>query len=285
MTTFKPKMFKSQNGCCICRAKSSSSRFTTSERYATSFQGCFQVEEERRGDICNACVLIVKRWNKLPASVTKNWAHVVDARQGPGMKIVSRPKKKEEEVECLKYKHKYIRKGGSKIPAVPVQVSRSRNNSEGSNRSVSPVISEKTGSASVSCSASGSSSGSNSGSNSGSSSPLPSLYPDFLDPLYWRRIKVCCGILFIGQLGEVMMDQRFYKKCSRSADCQTRGGHHAIKDVEGSESGENDSEVESSEFFPVNHGVEKTQVETEDLSGDPDPPLASHLETFSCVST
>ena len=196
MTTFKPKMFKSQNGCCICRAKSSrlaekislgkiiiiflpfcSSRFTTSERYAPSFQGCFQVEEERRGDICNACVLIVKRWNKLPPSQTKNWAHVVDARQGPGMKIVSRPKKKEEEVECLKYKHKYIRKGGSKIPAVPVKVSRSRSNSEGSNRSVSPSISDKTGSGS----------GSGCGSSSGSSSPTPSLYPDFLDPLYWRR--------------------------------------------------------------------------------------------------
>ena len=188
MTTFKPKMFKSQNGCCICRAKSSrladkiklykiliilfpSSRFTTSERYAPSFQGCFQVEEERRGDICNACVLIVKRWNKLPASQTKNWAHVVDARQGPGMKIVARPKKKEEEVECLKYKHKYIRKGGGKISAVPVQLSRSRSNSEGSNRSVSPSISEKT----------------SSGSGSGSGSPTPSLYPDFLDPLYWRR--------------------------------------------------------------------------------------------------
>ena len=82
------------------------------------------------------------------------------------------------------------------------------------------------------------------------------------------------------------MDQRFYKKCSPSADCQTRGGRHAHKDVEGSESGENDSEVESSEFFPVHHVVEKTQLlEKEDLSGDPDQPLAADLETFSCVST
>ena len=87
------------------------------------------------------------------------------------MKIVSRPKKKDEEVECLKYKHKYVRKGGTKVPAVPVKVSRSRNNSEGSNRSVSPSISEKT----------------TSGSGSGSTSPTPSLYPAFLDPLYWRR--------------------------------------------------------------------------------------------------
>jgi len=143
MTTFKPKMFKSQNGCCICRAKSSSSRFTASDRYSPSFSGCFQIEDERRGDICNACVLIVKRWNKLPASENKNWAHVVDARQGPGMKIVARPKKKDDDVECLKYKHKYIRKGPTKISNV--KTNRSRSNSEGSNRSVSPSISDKTG--------------------------------------------------------------------------------------------------------------------------------------------
>jgi len=255
-------MFKSQNGCCICRAKSSSSRFTGSERYSTSFQGCFLVEDERRGDICNACVLIVKRWNKLSPSDSKNWAHVVDARQGPGMKIVARPKKKEEDSECLKYKHKYIRKGGTKISTV--KINRSRSNSEGSNsnRSVSPSISDKTG----------------------ASSTTESLYPDFLDPSYWRRTKVCCGILFIGQLGEVMMDQRFYKKCSGSAHCQTVPGNG--KDVLPSEGGENDSEIENTEFFPVNQS-EKSKLEKDDLvrRGGAHQQLDSDLEQFSCVST
>ena len=82
-----------------------------------------------------------------------------------------------------------------------------------------------------------------------------------------------------------MMDQRFYKKCSPAAPCQTRGARQAHKELGGSESGENDSEVESSEFFPVHHVVEKTQLEKEDLSGDPDQPLPADLETFSCVST
>merc|ERR1719341_1041547 len=36
------------------------------------------------GDICNACVLIVKGWRQLPVGTSKNWAHVVDARAGPG---------------------------------------------------------------------------------------------------------------------------------------------------------------------------------------------------------
>lgn len=37
----KPKMYRSLNGCCICRAKSSSSRFTDSKRYERDFQSCF----------------------------------------------------------------------------------------------------------------------------------------------------------------------------------------------------------------------------------------------------
>ena len=63
----KPKMYRSIEGCCICRAKSSSSRFTDSKRYEKDFQSCFGLHETRSGDICNACVLLVKRWKKSPA--------------------------------------------------------------------------------------------------------------------------------------------------------------------------------------------------------------------------
>lgn len=42
--------------------------------------------------MCNACVLIVKRWRNLPEDSSKHWAHVVDARIGPGVKTVQRPR-------------------------------------------------------------------------------------------------------------------------------------------------------------------------------------------------
>uniref|UniRef100_F6WDW6 SIN3-HDAC complex associated factor n=1 Tax=Monodelphis domestica TaxID=13616 RepID=F6WDW6_MONDO len=89
----KPKMYRSLEGCCICRAKSSSSRFTDSKRYEKDFQSCFGLHETRSGDICNACVLLVKRWKKLPAGSKKNWNHVVDARAGPSLKTTLKPKK------------------------------------------------------------------------------------------------------------------------------------------------------------------------------------------------
>ncbi|KAH9497230.1 Protein Family fam60a [Dermatophagoides farinae] len=79
----KPKIYRSNSGCCICRAKSSSSRFTDSKKYEAEFEKCFRIDEKRTGEICNACVLLVKRWKKLPTGTNKNWHHVVDARAGP----------------------------------------------------------------------------------------------------------------------------------------------------------------------------------------------------------
>lgn len=72
----RPKVFRSRLGCCICGAKSSTSRFTSSTKYEEHFQGCFIVNEKRQGEICNACVLLVKRWSRLPEGSTKNWKHV-----------------------------------------------------------------------------------------------------------------------------------------------------------------------------------------------------------------
>ena len=90
MSSFhRPRVYRSIGGCCICRAKSSSSRFTTSDKYENLFQACFRLPSacpRRSGEICNACVLLVKRYQKLPINSNRHWAHVVDARAGPGVK-------------------------------------------------------------------------------------------------------------------------------------------------------------------------------------------------------
>lgn len=37
----KSKIYRSNDGCCICKTKSSSSRFTDSSRYEETFRLCF----------------------------------------------------------------------------------------------------------------------------------------------------------------------------------------------------------------------------------------------------
>ncbi|XP_071446038.1 formin-E-like [Hetaerina americana] len=98
----KPKVYRSSTGCCICRAKSSSSRFTDSKKYEEDFVECFKLHERRTGEICNACVLLVKRWKKLPAGSERNWRHVVDARAGPGTKSLTKFKSKNKKKPKLK---------------------------------------------------------------------------------------------------------------------------------------------------------------------------------------
>lgn len=57
--------------CYVC-----SSRFTDSKKYEEDFVDCFQLKERRAGEVCNACVLLVKRWKKLPPGSQRHWRHV-----------------------------------------------------------------------------------------------------------------------------------------------------------------------------------------------------------------
>jgi len=192
MSAYKPKIYRSQDGCCICKAKSSSSRFTDSGKYEDACQECFKLEETRRGEICNACVLIVKRWKKLPRNTSKNWAHVVDARTGPGTKNIFKQKKKESPVvpfveKPFKYKHVYKRKP---LKTKKRQEEEEEEEIEGR---LGHVATSRSSWSSTYCST-----------------------PEFLDNSYWRRQAVCCGVVYVGRLGEMMMDQRLYSPCNKS---------------------------------------------------------------------
>ncbi|XP_055617877.1 SIN3-HDAC complex-associated factor [Toxorhynchites rutilus septentrionalis] len=98
----KPKVYRSSSGCCICKAKSSSSRFTDSSKYETDFVECFQLTVPRKGEICNACVLLVKRFKRLPPGSDRHWGHVVDARIGPGMKSITKFKRMKDNLVDVK---------------------------------------------------------------------------------------------------------------------------------------------------------------------------------------
>lgn len=230
----KPKVYRSSTGCCICRAKSSSSRFTDSKKYEDDFMDCFQLHERRSGEICNACVLLVKRWKKLPAGSERNWRHVVDARAGPGTKSLTKFKSKNkkklklkpdsiQKVEKLiKKKHIYMKNdrsvreespgalsdditgedfmsdvSGMSMPSslapspTPSDDSAALSSVKQCNKSVSPHRSEK-------------------GNKRRLSTPAIS---SFLDMSFWKREKVCCGTIFKGPYGAVIVDPRFLKPC------------------------------------------------------------------------
>lgn len=187
MFTFhKPKVFRSGNGCCICKAKSSSSRFTDSKRYEHVFERCFDLspkDEDRSGEICNACVLLVKRFLKLPQGSTRNWNHVVDARSGPGIKSLA---KKKSVAKSL---------GGRSTPdqaavdCTPEKLLKKKHVYKSKKKQAAPVRQRNPSNASLAVS-------------------------DFLDMTLWEKEKICCGTIFRGPFGETVIDARFITPCS-----------------------------------------------------------------------
>jgi len=186
MTTFhRPKLFRSGAGCCICKAKSSSSRFTLSVKYEGDFRGCFKLSSLRSGDLCNACVLIVKRWRKLPRTNKKDWAHIVDAKGGPGSVGKGSGRKKtedsEEKLEKIRRKFKVKPKSSRKLEFL-------RESKSSRKKSL----------------------------NIGKSRIDQNLLTDFFPPDYWRRKTTCCGAVYVGLAGERMVTKAEQERCSNN---------------------------------------------------------------------
>lgn len=224
----KPKMYRSLDGCCICRAKSSSSRFTDSKRYERDFQSCFGLGETRSGEICNACVLLVKRWKKLPVGSKKNWNHVVDARGGPSLKTTVKSKK-------VKSLSRRIRP--NQISRVQKELKRHNSDAHSTTSSASPAQSPSYSNQSDD--------GSDSELTPGSArSPVFS----FLDLTYWKRQRVCCGIIYKGRFGEVLIDPHLYKPCCQKKQEQEQEEEEEEEEEEEDEDGDLEKdEVQSSQ--------------------------------------
>lgn len=195
----KPKVYRSPSGCCICGAKSSSSRFTSSKRYESEFSGCFRTGTERRtGDICNACVLLVKRWRKLPKGTDRHWQHMLDARSAGTNRLAYHKGGRSASRKDVSGKRDLVFGRYANSPAQNNGYDSSDDSDlsdcEGFNRRQRQKRTRQPQSA--------------------------AQFSSFLDPSYWKKTKVCCGTIFVGAAGEVMIDARFWHPC---ASCRPGG--------------------------------------------------------------
>ncbi|XP_067209562.1 SIN3-HDAC complex-associated factor isoform X2 [Linepithema humile] len=208
----KPKVYRSSTGCCICKAKSSSSRFTDSKKYEDDFMPCFQLEERRSGEICNACVLLVKRFKKLPPGSNRHWRHVVDARAGPGIKSLTKfkaknkRKLKDKPDKFIKKKHTYIKTEADReqSPAMSDDLTEDYRltDSKASSRSESASDDEDVGTNEKQLDL------------ASEDQDMTEDDSNFIDLSYYKRQMICCGSIFKGAYGEVIMCPPFLKPCT-----------------------------------------------------------------------
>ncbi|EGI58586.1 PREDICTED: protein FAM60A [Acromyrmex echinatior] len=206
----KPKVYRSSTGCCICKAKSSSSRFTDSKKYEDDFMLCFQLDERRSGEICNACVLLVKRFKKLPPGNDRNWRHVVDARAGPGIKSLTKFKAKNKRKvkdisdKLAKKKHVYVK----------TETDREQSPSMSDDLIEDYTLADsKASSRSESISDDDDDIGSNDKQLDLVQDQDMNEDNDFLDLSYYKREIICCGSIFRGANGEIIMYPSSLKPC------------------------------------------------------------------------
>jgi hypothetical protein len=197
----RPRLFRSADGCCVCGAKSSSSRFTESVRYENNFEQCFGLDPVtlRSTEICNACVLLVKRYRRLPVGAKRSWPHVVGARAGPGLKSMLRIKNRQtpshdsRTVALTTVEDLIVR---STKAAVLTSTSR-RNLIFKCQQPLrrSPGLHWSVGGA--------------------TSWPRPhSINNGFIDVSYWTSKQVCCGTIFVGQYNDILVDTQLLNLCS-----------------------------------------------------------------------
>jgi len=210
--------------------------------------------EQRAGDICNACVLIVKRWRMLPHGTGKNWAHVVDARAGPGhntkkmmVSIVARPTTKrsledDHHVKIVKKKKKVMVNQIEPRVEKFEKIRRKRKNKTCVKRR--EVVEHR---------------------------QIDTNVSGFIDLGYWRRMATCCGQVFVGQLGEVMLDQCKYSPCLAHARSNTHVASAADSDPASS----------PASFIPDSADVdsEKSFIDDDDIDS-----ISFYSDTDSSVS-
>lgn len=173
---------------------------------------CFQLNERRSGEICNACVLLVKRFKKLPPGNDRNWRHVVDARAGPGIKSLTKfkaknkRKLKDKSEKLAKKKHVYVKTDVDREQSPPM----SDDLNEDYRLTDSKALS-RSGSISDDDDDIGS-----------TEKPLDHVQHqdvnedddfNFLDLSYYKREITCCGSIFRGANGEIIMYSSSLKPC------------------------------------------------------------------------
>lgn len=219
----RPRVFRSRLGCCICGAKSSSSRFTSSSKYEVLFSGCFQLNEKRQGEICNACVLLVKRWKKLPPGSSKNWKHVVDSKAS--VKRTTKPRRSSRTLSLENGKEMTSTANGratsGRNDSCGAESTRDEDEMETDSGDLSPTLmcgSPSPSPSDMSDEFSSSSLTTQPVKSVSTASQTSFLFPSltsstknklpFIDLSTWRREEICCGTIFRGPYGEVLVDPK-----------------------------------------------------------------------------
>jgi len=71
---------RSIDGCTICRVKSARHAFVDSNKWKKYFKDVFGISENRSSEICHLCLKALKRWRRAPKTGKPDFHNIVDSK-------------------------------------------------------------------------------------------------------------------------------------------------------------------------------------------------------------
>ncbi|XP_012557963.1 SIN3-HDAC complex-associated factor [Hydra vulgaris] len=230
MQTERKKVFRSVNGCTVCYAKSGQHPFQNSNKWTKYIQKVFNLNENRTNKVCSSCVKHILKWRRTPKHSRPDLSHIV--KTAPLRRPSNRKARTSSSIELDSEK-----KDDNKT-AVTNEIDElsSESDLDGDlddayfeTSSPDSTFSEEYVMKQY----------------KDASSQTSFLYPaltspqanafklPYIDLSKWRQEQICCGVIFRGPSGEVLVDPKWLNPscsfCDRS--CSTPSPPKESKEI------------------------------------------------------
>lgn len=230
---------RSIEGCTICRVKSARHAFSESAKWKKYFKDVFGISENRSSEICHFCLKILSKWRRAPKNSKPDFKSVVDSKYvqpAPRRNSVKKRRlsmvemevgsKEDNKVALMEEDDLLSDDGETDVvdsDGVPGTYFDSPSPDDDEDTEDNDVAFLSNGSAelkksvsTVSCQTSFLYPSLTSPQANSESFKLP-----YIDLSKWRQEEICCGVIFKGPSGEVLVDPKWLNPscnlCNRSS--------------------------------------------------------------------
>lgn len=241
--TERRTLSRSIDGCTICKVKSARHPFSDSSKWKKYFIDVFNLSENRTSEICHLCLKCVNKWRRAHKDAKPDFKNIVDSRyiEPPNRRNSAKKRRlsmvemefgtKEENKLALMEEDDLLSGSNEDTDdadstGVPDTYfdspSPNESDTEGDDLDVIPILNNgnqppapKVDSKDVSCQTSFLFPSLTSPQANKDSFKLP-----YIDLSKWRQEQICCGVIFKGPSGEVLVDPKWLNPscslCNRS---------------------------------------------------------------------
>jgi len=245
MRSERRNLFRSIDGCTICQVKSARHLFQASQRWSKYFEQVFQLKDNRTSEICHLCLKSLKKWRRAPKTGKPDFSSIVNSKYVKRKSSVRKRRHsslvemeigtKEENKLALMEEDDMLSESETSEPDYdssgvpdtyfdtpsPNSISDEDNDDVYLANDLPPCIdhaSVSTSTADASCQ---------------TSFLFPMLTSPqgidfklpYIDLSKWRQEQICCGVIFRGPSGEVLVDPNWLNPscnmCNRSCATPT----------------------------------------------------------------